>query len=174
MAEQVIKYLQGLGFGDLVITLIISMLPIFELRGSIPVGILVLKNPYVPIIAISLIGNLLPIPFLLKFFDLITKLLRKFKLTSKILDWVFKRTRKKTGLIEKFEFWGLVLLVSIPLPFTGAWTGVVASYLTGLKFKKAMTGIIVGVLIAGIVVSLLTIFIDQGILHRSGIFLKYK
>ncbi len=173
MAHELIKYLQDLGLSNLVIVFIISMLPIVELRGAIPVGILVFAKPYLPIIITSLIGNMLPVPFLLLFFDFFTKIMNKWKFTKSIMDWVFKRTRKKTKLIEKYEFWGLVLLVAIPLPFTGAWTGVVASYITGLKFKQAFTAIFVGVLIAGTIVSALSILIHMGLVKDSGIFLKY-
>ncbi|MDD3626156.1 MAG: small multi-drug export protein [bacterium] len=173
MVYEIIEYLRRLGFADTLIILVISTLPIVELRGSIPVGILALSKPYLPVIILSLIGNLLPVPILLKFFDSFTVLLNKWKPTRVILEWVFKRTRKKTGLIEKFEFWGLVLLVAIPLPFTGAWTGVVASYLTGLSFKRAFIGITIGVLIAGVIVSALTILIDLGFVKGSGIILNY-
>ncbi len=173
MIHELIKYLQELGLSNFIIVFIISMLPIVELRGAIPVGILLFAKPYLPIIITSLIGNILPVPFLLLFFDYFTKLMNKWKFTRSIMEWVFKRTRKKTKLIEKFEFWGLVLLVAIPLPFTGAWTGVVASYITGLKFKRAFTGILVGVLIAGVIVSALCILIDIGIMKSSGLFLKY-
>ncbi|MCK4667994.1 small multi-drug export protein [Candidatus Dependentiae bacterium] len=173
MVHELINYLQELGLSNFIIVFIISMLPIVELRGAIPVGILIFAKPYLPIIITCLIGNMLPVPFLLLFFDFFTKLMNKWKFTKSIMDWVFKRTRKKTKLIEKYEFWGLVLLVAIPLPFTGAWTGVVAAYITGLKFKRAFTAIFIGVLIAGTIVSALSILIHMGLMKDSGIFLKY-
>ncbi len=135
---------------------LISMIPIFELRGAIPIGIRVYHLPYWKTFIIAVVGNMVPIFFILLFFDFVTKLFFKVSFLKKILIKIFERTRKKGASIEKYEELGLMLFVAIPLPITGAWTGSLAAYLFGLAFWKSILFIFLGVLIAGIVVSILT------------------
>jgi uncharacterized membrane protein len=135
---------------------LISMLPIFELRGAIPIGIYSYKLSYWTVIPLAIAGNMVPIFFVLLFFDLITKLCFKFSFTKKILEAIFRRTRSKSAIIEKYEEVGLMIFVAIPLPVTGAWTGSLAAYLMGLSFWKSIFFIFLGVCIASVVVSLLT------------------
>ncbi|RLC52801.1 MAG: small multi-drug export (modular protein) [Candidatus Cloacimonadota bacterium] len=135
---------------------LISMLPIFELRGAIPIGIHSYKLSYWTVIPLAIAGNMVPIFFVLLFFDFITKLFFKFSFTKKILEAVFRRTRSKSAIIEKYEEAGLMIFVAIPLPITGAWTGSLAAYLMGLSFWKSIFFIFLGVCIASVVVSLLT------------------
>ncbi|MBN1327271.1 MAG: small multi-drug export protein [Candidatus Cloacimonetes bacterium] len=135
---------------------LLAMLPIFELRGSIPLGIHYYQLPYWKVIPLSLAGNMVPIFFILLFFDFVTKICFRFKFLKKILEAVFRRTRSKSEIIEKYEEVGLMIFVAIPLPITGAWTGSLAAYLMGLSFGKSILFIFLGVLIAGIVVSFLT------------------
>ena len=135
---------------------LIAMIPIFELRGAIPIGIKHYHLPYWKTFVFSVAGNMIPIFFILLFFDIITKLFFKIPILKKILLKIFERTRKKSASIEKYEELGLMLFVAIPLPVTGAWTGSLAAYLFGLNFWKSILFIFLGVLIAGIVVSLLT------------------
>ncbi|MCK4696393.1 MAG: small multi-drug export protein [Candidatus Cloacimonetes bacterium] len=132
------------------------MIPIFELRGAIPIGILSYELPVWKVFPIAIAGNMVPIFFILLFFDLITKLFFKVPILKKILEAIFHRTRKRGEIIEKYEEIGLMLFVAIPLPVTGAWTGSLAAYLFGLKFWKSILFIFLGVLIAGIVVTFLT------------------
>ena len=134
----------------------ISMLPIFELRGAIPIGIHSYKLSYWTVIPLAITGNMMPIFFVLLFFDFITKLCFKFSFTKRILEAIFRRTRSRSKLIEKYEEVGLMLFVAIPLPVTGAWTGSLAAYLMGLSFWKSIFFIFLGVCIASVVVSLLT------------------
>ena len=135
---------------------LIAMIPIFELRGAIPIGILSYELPVWKVFPIAIAGNMVPIFFILLFFDLITKLFFKVPILKKILEAIFRRTRKKGEIIEKYEEIGLMLFVAIPLPVTGAWTGSLAAYLFGLKFWKSILFIFLGVLIAGTVVTFLT------------------
>jgi len=135
---------------------LIAMLPIFELRGAIPVGILSYQLPYWKVIPLALAGNMVPIFFILLFFDFVTKLCFRFKFTKKILESIFRRTRSKSAIIEKYEELGLMIFVAIPLPVTGAWTGSLAAYLMGLSFWKSIMFIFFGVCIASVVVSFLT------------------
>ena len=134
----------------------ISMIPIFELRGAIPIGFLTYDLPFWKVFPIAIVGNMFPIFFILLFFDFITKLFFKVPILKKILEAIFRRTRRKSEIIRKYEEIGLMLFVAIPLPITGAWTGSLAAYLLGLKFWKSILFIFFGVLIAGVVVSFLT------------------
>ncbi|MDP8204098.1 MAG: small multi-drug export protein [Candidatus Tenebribacter mawsonii] len=141
---------------DEIKVMLISMIPIFELRGSIPIGVHKYQLPYWKVIPISIAGNMFPIFFILLFFDFVTKLFFKVPFLKKILEAIFTRTRKKTEVIQKYEEIGLMLFVAIPLPITGAWTGSLAAYLFGLKFWKSILFIFLGVCIAAVVVSFLT------------------
>lgn len=137
------------------IVLIISMLPIIELRGAIPVGIFMFGFSWQKAALLSIAGNMIPIPFILLFMEGIVKLLRRSRHGRSFTDWLFRRTRKKSDLIEKYEAAGLVLFVGIPLPGTGGWTGAFAAYLFGLKFWKSLLYIFVGVLLAAVAVTAL-------------------
>jgi len=136
---------------------LISMLPVFELRGGIPFGIangLPLWQTWI----VAIIGNFIPVPFILLFLGSVEKFLRRWKKFDRIIDKVFEYTRKKTEKsIGKWETFALILFVAIPLPVTGAWTGSLASYLFGLNLKKSMACIFVGILIASVIVILATL-----------------
>ncbi len=131
--------------------------PISELRGAIPLGIEVHHNSWPIVFAVAIAGNLLPVPFLLLFLEPLTRLLSKIKLLEKIINWFFERTRKRGRLIERYERIGLTLFVAIPLPITGAWTGSILAFLLGLSFWRAFISIALGVLIAGAIVTALTL-----------------
>jgi len=138
-----------------VITFFISMLPIVELRGSIPVGLLAYHIPWYWCYILSVIGNLLPIPFILIF---IRRLIAWFKTTkhlNKVGTWLEAKAAKNTAKVQKYETFGLMLFVAIPLPMTGAWTGALVAALTGMKFKNSMISVVCGVLIAGVIVTLI-------------------
>jgi len=101
--------------------------------------------------------NLLPVPFILLFFDTISRLLSKVGFFERILNWLFTHTRRRGKIIERYERIGLALFVAIPLPVTGAWTGSLAAVLFGLKFKHALLSIFIGILIAGTIVTCATL-----------------
>jgi len=136
---------------------LIAMIPIFELRGAIPIGILEYDLSPLKVFPIAIAGNMVPIFFILLFFDFITKTFFRVPILKKLLEAIFRRTRKKGKVIEKYEEIGLMLFVAIPLPVTGAWTGSLAAYLFGLQFWKSILFIFLGVIIAGIVVTSLTL-----------------
>ena len=157
MIEKIIELLGNIP--EPLIVLILSMIPIGELRGSIPVGILE-YNLSIPVVYfISVIGNLVPIVFILLFLDKIDIWLRKrSKKFATFLDWLYKRTYKRGG--KQFKKWGaiaLVAFVAIPLPITGAWSGAVLALLFNVPFKKALSLIAIGVIISGVIVTILTI-----------------
>lgn len=136
--------------------MMIAMLPIFELRGSIPVAIGMLELPWWESYIYSVIGNMIPVPFILLLSDPVVRFFSRFKYSKKFFDYVLEKTRKRTGRkIKRYESLALVLFVAIPLPVTGAWTGAIAAWLFDIEFKKAMACVFCGVLIAGAVVTAL-------------------
>lgn len=139
-------------------TLIIAMIPIAELRGAIPVAVGIYKLPIGEAAIISIIGNMLPVWFLLLFFDrLSTFLAANSKFMAHILEKIYERTRRKLSEnVMKYGVLALTLFVAIPLPVTGAWTGSLAAHVFGLPKKKAFFAILLGVIIAAIVISTLT------------------
>lgn len=152
----ILNRISGL-FSPEVTVFVISMIPIFELRGAIPVGINHFGlNPFL-VFFISIAGNMVPVFFILLFLDGFTKICYKIPILSRLLDFIFNRTRSKSKAVEKYEELGLVAFVAIPLPITGAWTGSLAAYLFGLMFWKSVFFIFCGVIIAGIVVTTLSL-----------------
>lgn len=140
------------------LVLLLAMAPISELRAAIPVGI-IFGLPFWKVFLISFFGNLIPVIFILLFLESVSIFLsRKSKFFKNFFEWLFKKTRKKASpKIKKYEEIGLVLFVAIPLPVTGGWAGSVAAFLLGIPFKVAFPLISLGVLIAGIIVSSLTL-----------------
>jgi len=117
-----------------------------------------LHFPWYYAFLVAIIGNLLPVPFILLFLDSGSRLLSKVRFFERILSWFFERTRRRGKMIERYERIGLALFVAIPLPVTGAWTGSVAAVLFGMKFKHALLSIFIGILIAGVIVTCVTHF----------------
>lgn len=139
------------------IVFLISMVPILELRGGLlAAGPTILDVPMWRAIPICIMGNLLPIPFILL---LITKIFDWMKGTKKLKPMVEKLEKKamsKSANIEKYEFWGLVVFVGIPLPGTGAWTGALIAALIGIRFRKAFPAIVLGVFLAAFLMTVLS------------------
>ncbi len=142
--------------GKVLTTLFVSMVPVIELRGAIPIGT-GLGLPLGLSIVVSIIGNMIPVPFIIVFI-------------RKIFEWMRKKLPKLNGFVTKleekadkqketvlrYEFWGLFILVAIPLPGTGAWTGALVAAMLDMRLKKAIPSILLGVVTAGIVVALVT------------------
>lgn len=144
-------------------TFLISMLPVGELRASIPFALTIYKMPVLESYIFSVAGNMFPVLFLLAGLEKVSDyLIKRSPLAKKLFSWLFARTRHKfTGPYEKWGSLALVLFVAVPLPVTGAWTGSAAAYLFGIPKKKAFLLILAGVMIAGVVVTMLT----QGLLR---------
>ena len=136
---------------------LIAAAPISELRGAIPVAILDLDISWHIAFLVAFAGNLLPVPFLLLFLGPVSRLLSKVKLFETIINWIFRLSRRRGGIVERYGLIGLVLFVAIPLPVTGAWTGSIVAFLLGLSFRRAFPCIVLGVFIAGVVVTTLTV-----------------
>ena len=136
--------------------LVISMVPVIELRGAIPVG-LGLGLPFYAVFVTALIGNLLPVPFLILFTRRVFEWLRKKSaFLERFVSKLEKKAASKEALLKKYELLGLCLLVAIPLPGTGAWTGSLVAAVFDIRLKHAFPVIALGVLIAGIIVSFVT------------------
>jgi uncharacterized membrane protein len=140
---------------DIFKTIILAMMPIGELRASIPVALFSYGLPAWQSFLFSVLGNMIPVFFLLIFLKPITELLSKVPFVKKFLDWFFEKTegRHKEKFL-KFKDFALVTLVAIPLPFTGVWTASIAANLFRVPFKRALLLIFLGVLIAGVLVLL--------------------
>ena len=161
--EKIADKLIDCGINPYLVILLIAALPIVELRGSIPIGIMVFELNWILVVIFSIIGNMIPIFFILFFLEVVEKLLRRFKIFDKFFDWLFKRTIARSSAIEKYEEFGLMLFVAIPAPITGAWTGSLASYLFKLSYLKSIFFIFLGVLIAACIVTTLTLFWKIGL-----------
>ena len=142
--------------GKILLTFLISMVPVIELRGAVPIGYGRGLNIWTAV-AVSIIGNLLPVPFIIIFirriFALLRKMHRKF---DALVSKIEKRAEEKSDVVKKYSFWGLFILVAIPLPGTGAWTGALVAAMLDMRLKRAMPAITLGVVAAGIVVAFIT------------------
>ena len=140
-------------------TFLLAMLPIAELRLSIPIALGALELPLWQAYIFSVIGNYIPAVLILYFFGPISKFLSKDeKIFAKFFSWLFTRTRNKFD--KKYKTWGniaLLLFVAIPLPVTGAWTGALAAWLFGINKKDSLLYILLGILLSGIIVSLISL-----------------
>lgn len=137
------------------IVLVVSMLPLIELRGGIPVARL-LMLPLPEAILFSVIGNIIPIPFILLFINKIFDWLRPTKTFGGFVEKLENRALRKSGNVSKAEFWGLVLFVGIPIPGTGGWTGALIASLLKIDIKKASLAILLGIAIAATIMSLIS------------------
>jgi uncharacterized membrane protein len=150
-------------FTEEIKTILTAMTPVFELRGSIPLALTVFNLPVWSAFIFSIIGNLIPVIFILWLLEFVSNFLSSKSLMFKrFFDWLFERTRINHQ--KKFDKWkslALLILVAIPLPLTGAWTGSLVAFVFGISKKKAFLLISLGVLIAGIIVTLSTLGIIE-------------
>ena len=134
-----------------------SMLPIIELRGAIPLGA-GLGLPWWQTYLIAVAGNMLPVPIILLFVKSVLNWMAKcrVKFFNKVAGKMFEKAERNRDKIERYAFWGLTLFVAIPLPATGAWTGTLVAALFDMKFWKSVLAALLGVLIAGVVMTLIS------------------
>ena len=139
-------------------TIIISALPVLELRGAIPIAIGVYGMSPTSAYLLAVVGNMIPVIPLLLYLDPVSSYLRSFWIFDSFFTWLFERThRNHSDRFEKFGILALTLFVAVPLPVTGAWTGCAAAFVFGIKFRHSFLAILAGVLIAGLIVSTLTV-----------------
>ena len=137
---------------------IISMIPILELRGGL-IAAALLKVPITTAVPVCLIGNLIPVPFILLFITPIFTWMKKTKLFRPLVEKIESKSLGKSDRIRKYEFWGLFLFVGIPLPGTGAWTGSLIAALLDIDFKKAFPAVVLGLLLATTIMCVFTYLI---------------
>jgi uncharacterized membrane protein len=154
-------WLRAKGLSPELVVVVIAALPIVELRGAVPVGILVLGMPWWQAVLWSVLGNIAPIIFALLLLDRIVAGLSHVALFRRFFEWLFARARSKSASIQRYEFWGLATFVGIPLPGTGAWTGAVVAEVLGLPYWKSLLSIFIGVLMAATVVTFLSVLGKQ-------------
>ncbi len=150
LVQGVIDALSG-SFGKEAIVFIISMIPILELRGALLVAGPILGVPVARAIPLCVAGNIIPVPFILLLITPVFRWLKGTKLFRPMVVKLENKAMSKSDKIEKYEFWGLVLFVGIPLPGTGAWTGSLIAALLGIKFKKAFPAVIIGICMATVI-----------------------
>ena len=153
LANYIVDLLQNKIPGEL-IAFLVSLLPILELRGGL-IAANLLGVKLIPAFIICFIVNMLPIPFILLFIEKIFNWLRDKKGLGAVVRYCEKKADKNRDKIDKYGLWGLLILVAIPLPGTGAWTGALVAALMRLDIKKSLPVIAAGVVIAGIIVSLI-------------------
>jgi len=132
----------------------LSALPLSELRGGIPLGLAVYKLPVFPTYVFAVLGNIVPVVFLLLGLKPFSDYLSRWPWLDKFFQGLFRRTRRYEGKYEKYGALFLLFFVAIPLPFTGAWTGSVAAFVFGIRFWYAFPAIVGGIMLAGLVVTL--------------------
>lgn len=150
--SQLIKYLSVFGM---------AMLPVIELRGSVPYGV-AQDLPYLAVLAVSILGNMVPVPFIILFVrKVFAWMKKKSTVLAKIAEKLEKRAQAKGSILVKYEMLGLFILVAIPLPGTGAWTGALVAALFDLRLKNAVPAIFLGVAAAGLIMTVLSYGVDM-------------
>ena len=166
LVQGIIDALGG-SVGKEAIVFIISMIPILELRGALLVAGPLLGVPVAKAIPICIIGNIIPVPFILLLITPIFNWMKGTKKLKPMVDRLEDKDMSKIYKIEKYEFWGLVLFVGIPLPGTGAWTGSLIAALLGVKFKKAFPAVILGICMATVIMWFISYVLLGGV-HLLG------
>lgn len=152
----IMQWLTQGAVGEFCFTILVSMVPVVELRGGIPFGV-TLGLPVWAAYVAAIIGNILPVPFILVYIRRIFQWMRrKLPRLNRLVDKLERKAHLKGQLVTKYKYLGLLLFVAIPLPGTGAWTGALAAAFLNMPLRKALPSIFAGVLIAGIAVSILT------------------
>ena len=156
MVDYIVEAITGADVGKYLATFIISMIPVIELRGAIPIGV-GLGLTHIEAMAISVIGNMLPVPFIILFIRPIFKWMTKHsERLGRLAQKLEAKAEGKWDRIHRFQFFALTLFVAIPLPGTGAWTGALIAAVMNMRLRSALPSILLGVLIAGVLVTGLT------------------
>lgn len=142
------------------LTLLISMVPLIELRGAIPIGV-GMGVPWYWAVAISMVGNMIPVPIIFFFARRVLEWGADKPVIGKFFSWCLEKGHKGGEKLKEKAgrgmFWALMLFVGIPLPGTGAWTGTLAASMLDLNFKKSVTAVLCGVLLAAVIITVLTL-----------------
>ncbi|MBS6215796.1 MAG: small multi-drug export protein [Clostridiales bacterium] len=158
------SWLTGNQAGELVFTMLVSMLPIIELRGGIPFGVALGLNPWAAFAA-SVVGNLLPLPFIVVYIRRIFLWMRRhMPRLNALVDKMEKKAHLKGRKVTRYKYLGLMIFVAIPLPGTGGWTGALVAAFLNMPLRKAMPAMAGGVVIAGFLVTFLTYVVKMTII----------
>ena len=153
---ELFEFLTGTTSGKCLFTMLVSMIPVIELRGGLPFGV-ALGLPYYLAFPAAVLGNLIPAPFIIVYIRRIFELLRRYLPSlNGLIDKLERKAHLKGKKVQKYQYIGLWLFVAIPLPGTGAWTGSLAAAFLGMRLKKAMPAVVLGVLTAGCIMLGLT------------------
>ena len=156
MTDFIVEAITGADIGKYLATFIISMIPVIELRGAIPIGV-GLGLSHAEAMGISIIGNMLPVPFIILFIRPIFRwMTRKSGKLARLAEKLETKAEGKWDKIHRYQFFALTILVAIPLPGTGAWSGALIAAVMNMRLRNALPSILLGVLIAGILVSGIT------------------
>ena len=151
-----LKWLTATETGRLVFTMLVSMIPVVELRGGIPFGVALGLNPWVSLMA-CIVGNMIPIPFIVVYIRRIFLWMRRrFPKLGHTVDQLEQKAHLKGKKVTKYRYLGLYIFVAIPLPGTGAWTGALVAAFLNMPLRKALVSIFFGVITAGVIVTALT------------------
>ena len=153
---ELMQWLTNTPAGEFTLTVLVSMLPVVELRGGIPFGVSAGLPVWAAFIA-AVLGNLIPVPFIIVYIRRILQWTReRFPKLNSMVDALERKAHLKGQKVTKYKYLGLIILVAIPLPGTGAWTGSLAAACLDMPLRRAIPSVIAGVLIAGLVIGLLT------------------
>ncbi len=156
MTDFIVEAITGADVGKYLATLIISMIPVIELRGAIPIGVS-LGLSHAEAMGISIIGNMLPVPFIILFIRPIFRwMTKKSGKLARLAEKLEAKAEGKWDKIHRYQFFALTIFVAIPLPGTGAWSGALIAAVMNMRLRNALPSILLGVLIAGILVSGIT------------------
>lgn len=156
MTDFIVEAITGADIGKYLATFIISMIPVIELRGAIPIGV-GLGLSHAEAMGISIIGNMLPVPFIILFIRPIFRwMTKKSGKLARLAEKLETKAEGKWDKIHRYQFFALTIFVAIPLPGTGAWSGALIAAVMNMRLRNALPSILLGVLIAGILVSGIT------------------
>ncbi len=141
--------------GKILLTFLISMVPVVELRGGIPFGAALGLDPFSTAVA-AILGNMVPIPFIILFIRQIFSWMRRYEKLERIVEKFERKAHLKSEKVLKYQTFGLCLFVAIPLPGTGGWTGALIAGLLDMRFKRAMPSIFLGIIVAAVIVTCIT------------------
>lgn len=153
---ELMQWLTGTNAGEFLLTMLVSMVPVIELRGGIPFGVAAGLPVWMACVA-AMLGNMIPVPFIIVYIRRVFRWLRsRLPRFNRVLDRLERKAHLKGRTVKKYQFLGLAILVAIPLPGTGAWTGALVAAFLDMRLKKAVPWIALGIVVAGILVSVLT------------------
>ncbi|OUQ82231.1 small multi-drug export protein [Flavonifractor sp. An100] len=153
---EIIQWLTDTTLGKMVFTMLVSMVPIIELRGGLPFGV-ALGLPYHLAFPAAVLGNIIPAPFIIVYIRRVFLLMRRYlPRLNGLVDKLERKAHLKGQKVQRYQYLGLWLFVAIPLPGTGAWTGSLAAAFLDMRLKKALPAVVLGVLTAGCIMLALT------------------